>query len=153
VRSTTLSLESVTWTNRILAVALALLVAIILIGPVSLLVEAVESGEVRALRGAPEAFGFFSLLLLLSPPLLVAVAVCWGVPALLITHIALWQRCGLLTFILAGAAIGIVGFVILGVTVLPLQAVRPLWPVPAAMTGAIAAIAAWWFMWIGLKET
>ena len=144
-----LSLESISWTHRILAVAFALLVALVLLGPISLLVESVATGDLRVLMGIPAAIGFFLLFSALSPLLLLGVVLCWVVPALLVVHALLWLRCNLLVFMAAGAATGVLGFAMFDGAVIPIA--QGLW-FSVAATGSLAATAAYWFMWVGLNK-
>ena len=120
--------------------------------PVFLLLSFVQYGSSPSFEDIGTAFFGYIVLFAFSPLLLAAYLICWGLPALVATSIALWFRSGVLGFILTGAIIGTMGLAIFQGVVLPIYSGMQLMLISAAITGSISATVAWWYMWMGHQE-
>jgi hypothetical protein len=109
---TRLSLRTVPWIARLVALFFAMLTAMLLYLPAGILDGAIRSGNWR-LTDFGSAFFFGAIVsTFLFPSLLLIALMFFGLPAILMNHIALWLRCNFWGFVAAGISAAIIGFVI-----------------------------------------
>ncbi len=170
-RSERLSLDTVWWPNRLVALVIALFVAIVLIPPSmeirNWMLDGVPLTPQKLVRdlmdGATASIAFF-------PFFLTVAAKGWGLPGLLMFHIALRRRANFIGFIVSGILAGILGAIIVAVfrdhgpneygygTYFELYYLRPMYRAVRLQTlvvsicGGGGAAVAWCYMWLVRKR-
>jgi hypothetical protein len=121
-----LSVETVTWRVRVIAVFVALVLGTIAFAPIFavtgmvwLLIQYLTNGDptllvqIQLLPAILYGGPLLAILgLFIVPDLAAAVLICWGIPGLVLTHAGLRLRLRFCGFLLLGAANGVLGWVL-----------------------------------------
>ena len=151
-----LSLETVTWGRRITAILIAFIIGATLLPPIA------DICQVFHLRPGlysvfPLAYGRIWMMFYLAPLLGLGSLLAWGLPALVLTHIALRWSWPFWTYVPGGALTGALGSMMINETYYiiwePNDVMHWLFylPIvlPSGLTGAVCAVAAWYVMAFG----
>jgi hypothetical protein len=109
-----LSLQTVRWFNPVIAVILAVTTAILVFAPSLMIHTALRTGNVPSLHALSLAFTFgVGLSIVGFGYVFPGAAAIWGIPALIVTYVALWLRLRFVAFVIAGALTAVFGLAII----------------------------------------
>ncbi len=107
------SLETVSWRNRVIAIAIGLVTAMLLYFPSRALNEAITEGRIPTLQNLVQAAQFgIAVMKPFFAGVFAGMAGIWGLPGLVVLYWGLSRHWNVFAYVAGGAVTGMVGYLI-----------------------------------------